>query len=71
MKATTEQLAALRNRRIAITSAADEVDTLIIDQSSNLTMNEAARLYGLMEKIYDRLDDMADMLLDVEERSAD
>jgi hypothetical protein len=68
MSATTAQLANLRNIRIAIVHAADVMESLIIDHSGKLTEDEASAMYLDMRKVYDKLDDVVDTLLVVEER---
>lgn len=67
MNATTEQLTNLRNIRIAIVHAANVMESLVIDQSGNLSKDEADNVYLNLRKVYDRLDDVVDALLEVEE----
>lgn len=71
MNATPEQLVNLRNIRIAVAHAADVMESLVIDQSSNLTREEADSIYLDLRKVYDKLDDVVDALLVVEEEERD
>ena len=69
MQATTEQLVALRNIRIAIVHAVDVMETLIIEQSGSLSGDEAEVMYDDLRKLYGKMDDVVDTLLEVEERA--
>lgn len=71
MNATPEQLVNLRNIRIAVTHAADVMESLVIDQSGNLTREEADSIYLDLRKVYNKLDDVVDVLLVVEEEERD
>lgn len=68
MSATTAQLANLRNIRIAIVHAADNLESLLIDHSVKLTEDEAAAMYLELRDVYNKLDDTLDTLMVVEER---